>query len=310
MDGVLVIDKPRGLTSHDVVTRLRRALGIRRIGHIGTLDPMATGVLPVVVGRATRLASLLSVGTKTYDAVILLGVVTDTYDVTGTPTSPPDGTRRTPDMTRDQVAQALGRFRSTFSQQPPPFSAKKVKGVPAYRLARQHRPVELTPVTVTVHELELVGLEQDRVRCRVVCDPGFYMRSLAHDLGTALGCGACLETLRRLQSGSFDLNSAVPLDVVENAGKDCGARMVPIGELLPDLPAVVLTDRGAQLAAHGNALSPGDVAGTLTGGTDWRLPLPDRDGVATVKLFDREHRLLAVAEHAVTPFLHPKIVLV
>ena len=310
MDGVLVVDKPRGLTSHDVVARLRRALGIRRIGHIGTLDPMATGVLPLVVGRATRLASLLSKGTKTYDAVILLGVVTDTYDVTGTPTSPPDGTRRTPDLTRGQVAEALERFRGTFSQQPPPFSAKKVKGVPAYRLARQRRPVELTPVNVTVHDLDLLELEGDRARCRVVCEPGFYMRALAHDLGTALACGACLETLRRERSGPFGLGSAVPIDVLENEGKACAAHVIPMGELLPDLPGVVLTDHGARLAAHGNALSPDDVAGNLDDGANWRLPLPDGGGVTTVKLFDRDRRLLAVAEHGVTPFLHPKIVLV
>ena len=310
MDGVLVVDKPRGLTSHDVVARTRRALGIRRIGHIGTLDPMATGVLPLVVGRATRLASLLSVGTKTYDAVIRLGVVTDTYDVTGTLTSRPNGTSRTPDLTHAQVETALRRFSGTFSQAPPPFSAKKIKGVPAYRLARQRRPIELTPVDVTVHDLELLELEGDRVRCRVICDPGFYMRSLAHDLGATLGCGACLEALRRERSGPFGLEVAVLLDIIKNEREGCGARIIPIGQLLPDLPALVLTDHGARLAAHGNVLCPGDVLGTLDGATNWRLPLPDDGSARAVKIYDRSHRLLAIAEHGVTPFLHPKIVLV
>ena len=195
MDGVLVIDKPAGLTSHDVVARVRRALGIRRVGHLGTLDPMATGVLPLVVGRATRLASLLAPAQKTYDGIVQLGVVTDTYDATGTVATDirdrmAGGDPAPP--TADAVARAAEAFTGTFLQQPPPFSAKKVRGVRAYRLARRQRPVAPEPVTVTVHAIDILEVTPMRVRCRVTCDAGFYMRALAHDLGAALGCGACL----------------------------------------------------------------------------------------------------------------------
>lgn len=295
LDGVLVVDKPPGLTSHDAVVRVRRILGVRRIGHLGTLDPLATGVLPLVVGRATRLAALLAAGPKTYDAVIRLGVSTDTYDVTGTAAPAPGPPPR---IDRGAVEAARRAFTGAFQQQPPPFSAKKVGGVRAYRLARRRKPVELRPVNVTVHRFEILALSGDRLRCRVSCSPGFYLRTLAHDLGRSLGCGACLESLRRERSGAFTLDAAVRLDEMEGGADDVAPRMVVMADLLPELPGVVVTGRGAARTAHGAPVAPADVRS----GTS---PAAGR-----CKVYDGSGRLLAIAETGPGGALHPRIVLV
>ena len=231
MNGVVVVDKPQNITSHDVVTRARRCFGIRRVGHIGTLDPMATGVLPLVVGQATRLASLLSVGPKIYEGLIRLGVSTDTYDITGTVVTDSQnqsgsGSVRPP--TKKTIEEATARFSGTFMQIPPPFSAKKIKGVRAYRLARQQQPVTPEAAKVTVHELSILDVTATHIRCRVSCEPGFYMRSLAHDLGSSLGCGACLETLRREQSGAFRLQQSISLNTLENMHSDTNSHLLSI----------------------------------------------------------------------------------
>ena len=304
VDGVLVVDKPPGLTSHDVVVRARRLLGTRRIGHVGTLDPLATGVLPLVVGRATRLASLLASGPKTYEAVIRLGMVTDTYDVTGAAAAGPDPAR-VGALERGQVETACRMFTGAFRQQPPPFSAKKVGGVRAWRLARRRQPVELPPVPVTVHRFEVLALQGAELRCRVSCAPGFYMRSLAHDLGRALGCGACLQSLRRERSGAFTLTEAVALATLE-AGGATARRLVALADLLPDLPRVVATGRGAQRAAHGNLLAAAD----LRPGADTRSPAGAQGAPGRVKVYDASGTLLAIAEAGPDGVLHPRIVLV
>lgn len=305
MDGVLVVDKPAGLTSHDVVAHARRALGVRRVGHVGTLDPLATGVLPLVVGRATRLASLLSAGRKTYEGSILLGVSTDTYDATGTIVADArDRMGGAPDRTA--VERAAQAFVGTLPQRPPPFSAKKIRGVRAYRLARGNRPVALEPVAVTAHAVEVLAVDDTRVRCRVTCDPGFYVRAFAHDLGAALGCGACLETLRRERNGAFDLRGAVSLEEIAAGGPAVGGRMVPLAELLPEVPRLVLTDHGARRARHGNDLTAADVVSSSAG----RLPRPAPDGAEVAKLYDGEGVLIAVAKAGAGRLLHPKIVLV
>ena len=339
MHGVLVIDKPPGLTSHDVVARVRRATGLRRIGHTGTLDPIATGVLPLVLGQATRLAALLSATTKTYEAVFRLGVVTDTYDLTGNvsgrphPSSDggqgegepawragpqgedqvPPGDSRTAHLELRIDIQAIEAARSaflgTFWQRPPSFSAKKIGGVRAYTLARRGRPVEPKPVKVTVHEFEILSFKEDRLRCRLTCSPGFYVRALAHELGGRLGCGACLETLRREWSAGFGLDAAVPLDVVSAEGAAVLSRVIPLSGLLPDLPTLELTDRGARRAGHGNAVLPDDVRAVLTpvseGGARSMSALPP----GKVKLLDHRGALIAIADMAPGGFLHPTIVL-
>ena len=309
LDGVLVIDKPAGLTSHDVVARVRRAIGIRRVGHLGTLDPMATGVLPLVVGKATRLAALLSPGRKTYDGLIRLGVVTDTYDMTGTVTADrreemAAGAPAPPSA--DAVARAAEAFSGTFLQHPPPYSAKRIKGVRAYRLARRNRPVVPDPVEVTVHVLNIVAVTTTHVRCRVTCDPGFYMRALAHDLGAALGCGACLEALRRERNGTFGLNDAIALDQLERPDADITGGLIPIGDLLPEAPRLTLTPHGATRACHGNDLTAADVVSSDRAWTDTPLP----EGEALARLYDGDGRLLAIARSDAARILHPTIVVV
>ena len=309
MDGVLVIDKRAGLTSHDVVARARRGFGTRRIGHIGTLDPLATGVLPLVVGRATRLASLLAAGKKVYEGVIRLGVVTDTYDVTGTVVPDrhdgADHKERPVDLTTVETTSLA--FRGRFLQHPPAFSAKKIRGVRAYRLARRRQPVETKAVEVTVHALEFVSLTNDRLHCRVTCDPGFYMRAFAHDLGAALGCGGCLEALRREQSGAFGLDQAVSLDALENEPDWSATRLLPLPRLLPELPHLVLTDAGTRRAAHGNSVSPTNIA---CGDPSWRQAAAGRENRDNVKLYDRRGTLIAIAQTEASGALHPTIVLV
>ena len=309
MDGVLVVDKPSGPTSHDVVAHARRALGVRRVGHIGTLDPIATGVLPLVVGRATRLASLLSAGRKVYDGSILLGVSTDTYDATGTVTADARdrmGTGLVNAPNRQALEHAVQAFVGTRPQQPPPFSAKKIRGVRAYKLARRNQPVAPDPVSVTVHAIDVLEAEGTRVRCRVTCDAGFYMRAFAHELGAALGCGACLETLRRERNGDFDLSGAVRLDELAGGGPAVADRMVPLEELLPDVPRLVLTEHGAKRARHGNDLTAADV---ISSSAEW-TPGMTFSSTGVAKLHAGDGTLIAIAKADAARLLHPTIVLV
>lgn len=295
IDGVLVIDKPAGPTSHDVVARMRRVLGTKRIGHTGTLDPFATGVLPLVVGRATRLASFLSGDDKEYDAGVRLGLATETYD--GTRLSG-EAVPAPPGIDREAIEAALDRFRGSFDQKPPPYSAKKIEGVPAYKLARTNRPVELRPVPVTVRELALVDYGHGLARIRVRATAGFYVRSLAHDLGRVLGCGAHLETLRRTRAGIFGLDASVPLPEAEADPERAAAAAVPLDRLLSDIPAVTLNQRGTWRAAHGNDVTAADVVGPF-GAPDGRRRLLDDTG-----------QLLGIAETRPGGALHPVLVLV
>ncbi|HIM50927.1 MAG TPA: tRNA pseudouridine(55) synthase TruB [Acidobacteria bacterium] len=308
-DGVLVIDKPAGPTSHDIVACVRRTLSLKKVGHLGTLDPLATGVLPLVVGRATRLASLLAGASKQYDAVIRLGLITDTYDITGTVVGGADAPR--PDATSaeidglqpspETIAHAAAGFVGSYPQRPPPFSAKKIDGVRAYDLARRRQPVEVTPAQVTVEALTVLSIDGPRVRCRIACSSGFYIRSLAHDLGDALGCGGCLETLRRERHGPFNLQAAVPLAQIVEKSAWVATQFVPMGSLLPSIPAVVVSDQGARRVAHGNPLRVADMVPAAG------LPLPN---AGRVRVLDERGRLLAVADRRGDGTLHPKIVLV
>ena len=230
----MVVDKPAGLTSHDVVNRVRRLAGTRKVGHLGTLDPIATGVLPVVIGRATRLAQFFSSGDKEYDARIRFGWATDTYDRAGTPVSDPVE----PHITREQLEEELAKFRGPIVQTPPPFSAKKVAGTPAYRLARKQIAVELAPVEVTIRELELLEFDGTRTRIRVRCSTGTYLRSIAHDLGQRLQCGAFLEDLRRTAAGEFsekDARTFEELEALASAGRLSEA-LIPSSDVLAEFP--------------------------------------------------------------------------
>lgn len=295
MDGLLVIDKPAGPTSHDVVARMRRVLKERAIGHTGTLDPMATGVLPLVLGRATRLARFMSASDKVYDAVVTLGVRTDTGDAMGEPI----GRRHEgPLPGREAVEAALDAFRGTVLQQPPAHSAKKIGGVRSYALARAGRPAPPGPVRVSAR-VSVVAIEDDRLSLTVECSAGFYVRALADDLGQRLGTGAHLSALRRTRAGEFTLATATTLEAAEQEPEELAGFIIPMGQLLPGLPAVVLNSEGVLRAAHGRDLGPADVEEAIGGGE------------AFVRLVDREGGLVGIAEPTATPgLLHPSIVLV
>lgn len=299
-NGVLVVDKPPGPTSHDVVDDARRALGTRRVGHTGTLDPLASGVLPLVIGQATRLSQFLIGAPKGYEALVRLGVSTDTYDTGGAVTARACEADLQ-NISRADLDKALDGFRGTFEQVPPHYSAKKVGGVRAYALARQRRAVQPSATTVTVHALELVSRDGARITLRVEASAGFYVRSLAHDLGQRLGCGAHLEALRRYRSGAYRLEHAVPLSALHEERASIMDRLIPMEDLLPDFPGVRLTDAGCRRASHGNPVGSAEAAPAAAGA--W----PARD--ALVRLLDPAGRLLAIGRVSDGGALQPVVVL-
>lgn len=301
---MLVVDKPAGPTSHDVVARVRRALGMSRVGHTGTLDPLATGVLPLVIGRATRLAAMLTGAEKEYDAGVRFGLATDTYDAAGR-TSPPPPAPAGLDASR--VEEALHGFRGPFLQTPPAFSAKKVGGVAAYTLARRNEAVELKAISVIVSRLDLINYHDGLAHIMVTATAGFYVRSLAHDLGQRLGCGAHLESLRRTRAGTFGLADAVTLEEVEAEGRDASRRLVSLERLLPGMPAAVLNERGTLRAAHGNTLGPADV---MNPGEMPQAVSADGAPPHRIRLLGVSGGLVGIAETRAGGLLHPVIVLV
>jgi tRNA pseudouridine55 synthase len=279
-----------------VVTLARRALGVSRIGHTGTLDPMASGVLPLVVGRATRLAQYLTAGLKDYEATVAFGRTTDSYDAVGNVL-----TTSADRPTRAQLDAALAAFQGSFEQTPPAFSAKNIDGARAYTLAR--RPGMATvlpqPVTVTVERLAVLSFNGESARLSMRVGAGFYVRSLAHDLGAALGMGAVLETLRRTRSGDFDLRQAVPLaDLLQSSRESLAERVMPFDQLLPDVPAVVLRAGVPERVKNGLEVGPDDVPGGMSGIT------------GLVRLLGPDGRLVGLAKPGKTPgFLHAAVVL-
>jgi tRNA pseudouridine55 synthase len=306
MNGVLVIDKPAGPTSHDVVAVVRRAVRPAKVGHTGTLDPLATGVLPLVIGRATRLASFMSGADKEYVAGVRFGMATDTFDAEGHhegihPTA--EAQAVVSGLSEAAVLEALAAFRGRYLQAPPAFSAKKVGGTPAYKLARERKPVEVNPVEVTVRELDLQSYAGGLAEIRLVCSSGFYVRSFAHDLGQRLGCGAHLAALRRTRAGDFTLDDAVPFDAVAVEGSSVVAsRLIPLNRLLSYLPQVVVTDAGAGRVSHGNTVGPREVA-SGKGPASW--PVGGR-----LRLLDGAGTLIGLAEPRDDGLLHPVVVLV
>lgn len=297
-DGVLVVDKTEGPTSHDVVKFARRALGVSRIGHTGTLDPMATGVLPLVIGRATRLAQFLTASDKTYDATITFGRTTDTCDATGKVTATSDAR-----PTREQLEAALDAFRGTYEQTPPAYSAKNIDGERSYELARKGKSaVAQRPkaVTVTAKRLEILAFDGETARLEMQVTAGFYVRSLAQDLGEALGCGAHLSALRRTRSGEFGVESAVPLADVLQAGREAlVARMVPLSALLADVPAVTLRGpANLERLNNGVEIGPNDLVHPLAS-----LP-------PMVRLLSADGDLVGLAKPGRTPgYVHGWVVL-
>lgn len=315
MDGVLVVDKPQGVTSHDVVAVARRVLRETRIGHTGTLDPMATGVLPLACGRATRLVRFLTASDKDYDATIRFGLATDSYDVTGAVVS--ESSDR---PAREAVEAAVASLRGDYLQLPPPYSAKKVGGRRAYDLARNHEPVELTPVPVRVTRAEVTALTADAVSVSLTCSAGFYVRSFAHTLGERLGMGACLAALRRTRSGGFTLADAVAWDRLTDPGAapSPASHAIPLKGLLPDMPAVRLSADGRSHVSHGRPV-PTDAYVPLPGNRSPQDTLAPADSEnvtvaaerAWVRLFDEAGDLVALAQPAgAHGALHPSVVLI
>ncbi len=317
MNGVLIIDKSAGLTSHDVVNRARRILQQRSIGHLGTLDPMATGVLPLVTGTLTRLAQFYTSAEKTYEGTIRFGYATDTYDAEGKPTTAPTEVS----VSKEEVEALATHFRGVIEQTPPPFSAKKVHGVPAYKLARKQKDVVLKPVQVEVKEFEILFVEGACARFRARVASGTYMRSVAHEMGRRLGCGAHLESLRRTAVAEFKIKDAHTLEELANLchpdrsfafppGKGSGLEgpcvAATSGEitsnmeclfvhprtLLPQLPSVTADEATAARIRSGRPVN-----------------LPELSRARQVKVFSGQRDLLAIATRVAGTLFHPKIVL-
>jgi tRNA pseudouridine55 synthase len=257
---VLPVDKPAGRTSHDVVALARRALRTRRVGHTGTLDPFATGLLILCIGRATRIAEYLTGLPKTYEATLRLGATTETDDSTGPVLATSDGWRRcTPAQVEAALAAQTGRLR----QRPPAYSAKKIEGERAYRLARRGDAPELPPVEVHVHALEVLAIELPEVRFRVTVSAGTYIRAIARDVGEALGVGGHLASLRRTSIGAFDVDRALPLDRIDDVVAVAGARITPL-DALRHLPRFDLDAAQHAAILHGRAIpAPADLRGRV-----------------------------------------------
>lgn len=292
-DGVLVVHKPAGPTSHDVVICARRSLGVSRIGHTGTLDPQASGVLPLVIGQATRLAAHLTKSDKEYIATVRFGIETDTHDTGGTTVRASGATPSVADL-----QTALRRFVGVITQTPPLYSAKFVGGERSYVRARSGKPLQPSPVTVTAHHLELLTFDGARATIRICCSAGFYVRSLARDLGQALGVGAILEELERTEAAGFTLSEAVPFrTLVTSPRAELWFAVKPIEGLLPEIPSASLTSEGVRWARHGRELGPHELSTPLAA-------IPD-----LVRMLAPDGRMIGLAERSNRPgFLHPAVV--
>ncbi len=291
MNGLLVVDKPGGMTSHDVVGRLRRITGEKSIGHLGTLDPMATGVLPLLLGKYTRLAQYFSSAEKSYAGAIRFGFSTDTYDAEGEP----EGPDVNPVLTLDQVRAAAGRFHGEMQQMPPAFSAKKIAGTPAYKLAREGKPAELKAARVCIASFEITGLEDAEAAFKMSISAGGYVRSVAHELGQDLGCGGHLSRLRRTQAGVFTLEAAHTLEELEALAGDEEALValcVHPRSLLPEIPSVT-----------GDA----QALGRLRNGAQGNLPEFSR--APLVKVFAGQRELVGIAKRVAGTLFQPVVVM-
>src|SRR4051812_24359506 len=293
MNGVLMIDKPAGMTSHDVVYRVRKIVGERSVGHLGTLDPMATGVLPLVLGNMTRLAQFYLKSDKRYEGTIRLGFATDTYDAEGEQV----GEVQPVNVTIDRLRQMAARFTGKIEQTPPPFSAKKIAGVPAYKLARKNKEVNLEPVEVEVKEFVITKLTGKDATFAAHVSGGTYLRSIAHDLGAVLGVGGHLARLRRVSVAEFEVGQAHSLEKLQEAAlagrEELGALFVHPREILPQMPAVTADEDTAGRIRHGMAVN-----------------LPETSRAGLVKVFAGQRELIAIVARVAGTLFQPKIVLV
>jgi tRNA pseudouridine55 synthase len=291
VNGLLIIDKPGGVTSHDVVNRLRRITGERSIGHLGTLDPMATGVLPLLIGRFTRLAQYFSAAEKCYTGTIRFGFATDTYDADGDPV----GEQIHPSLTLNQICAAASRFQGEMEQMPPPFSAKKIAGTPAYKLARAGKAVELKPAKITIQSFAITALNGDEATFSMSISAGGYVRSVAHELGMGLGCGAHLSGLRRTQAGVFTLAVAHSLEELEPLAGDAAkleALCVHPRSLLTEMPSVT---------------GDNPALGRLRNGA--QANLPEFSHAPLVKVFAGQRELVGIAKRVAGTLFQPVVVM-
>ena len=324
MNGLLVIDKPSAMTSHDVVSRVRRATGESATGHLGTLDPMATGVLPVLMGKYTRLAQFFGPLAKTYTGAIRFGFATNTYDADGEQS----GEVCPVTLALQSLQEVAAKFLGVIEQVPPPFSAKKIEGVPAYKLARKQKEVILQPVSVEIKEFLITVIEADRAHFRARVASGTYMRSIAHEMGQRLGCGAHLEALRRTAVGEFDITHAHSLEKIEDQANNCHSDRSAAEELhvwgvhsCPPISPRSLHPKEPQLSAgletlfiHPRQLLPQFPSVTADEPTAARIRsgrpinLPELSRARQVKVFAGQRELLAIATRVAGTLFHPKIV--
>ena len=289
MNGLLVLDKPSGITSHDVVAIVRRATGEKSIGHLGTLDPMATGVLPLLLGKYTRLAQFFGQADKHYSGHIRFGFATDSFDADGTPTTDPQPLTQS----LDELQALSKKFHGEIDQLPPIFSAKKINGVAAHKLARAGAEVPVKPARITIHNFELTSLEGDTAGFTISVSAGSYVRSVAHELGQLAGCGAHLSSLRRMQAGAFSLEQAITIEQLKSASvAELEALLPHPRTLLPEMPSVTVDDQ---------------LAGRLRNGM--QVNLPDFSSAPLIKVFTAPTELLAIGRRIAGTLMQPIVVL-
>lgn len=286
--GVINIYKEKGYTSHDVVARLRGIAGQRKIGHTGTLDPQAQGVLPVCLGKATKLCDLLTDKDKTYEAVLLLGTTTDSQDTTGKILEEKD----TSHLTEGKVREVIMGFEGQYNQIPPMFSALKLNGKKLYELARDGKEVERKPRRVTIHKIQILEINLPRVRMEVTCSKGTYIRTLCHDIGRILGSGGCMESLLRTRVDRFDIEDSIKLNEVREL-KEKGQLMehiIPVDEMFPKLKKIYLKPDAAMAVRHGNGFKQKDIL--------WEHPMTEEmDDGEQVLVYDEERNFIAIYEY-------------
>jgi len=290
MNGLLIVNKPAGITSHDVVSRVRKLFSESSIGHLGTLDPMATGVLPLLLGRFTRLAQFFKQDEKRYTGTVRFGFATDTYDADGAQV----GESVEPDLDLPRIQKKAAQFVGVIHQTPPPFSAKKLNGIPAYKLARAGKPVELRAVRIEVRSFQILRYEPPDAAFEVEVSSGGYIRSLAHDLGMQAGCGAHLASLCRVQAGEFTLDRAATLEEIATwvDGNCCADHMPHPRQLLPQMPSVTVDAGTALRLRNGVACS-----------------LPEYSTAPLVKIFTSQRELFAIGRRLAGTLVQPEVVL-
>jgi len=289
MNGLLIVDKPGGMTSHDVVAIVRRVTGERSIGHLGTLDPMATGVLPLLIGKYTRLAQFFGESEKWYEGRIRFGFATDSFDADGTATSSPAPLT----CLLEDLRQLALRFHGTIDQVPPAFSAKKIQGVPAYKLARAGAVVPVKAARITIHDFRLLALEGDEASFAMHVSAGGYVRSVAHELGQLAGCGAHLSALRRTRAGAFTLDQAINVEDLKSlATVEIEARLPHPRSLLPEMPSITVDDQ---------------TAGKIRNGM--QVNLPDFSTASLVKIFTTPVDMLAIGRRIAGTLMQPIVVM-